>query len=152
MTEPLRVVIVEDEALVLMQLEMLLGAAGHIVVGTAMSADEAIDLIRETRPELVFLDLQLNDGSSGLDVARAISEIGNTTIVFLTANARKLDDDMEGAAAVIAKPFNKNMLEGSISYLEECVHRPPPLQTLPRGMRLSPAYLARLDGMRATLQ
>ena len=149
MIEPLRVLIVEDEALVLMQLEMLLEDAGHVVVGTAMSADEAIVLVDETKPELVFLDMQLKDGSSGLDVARAVREVGGITVVFLTANARKLNDDMEGAAAVIAKPFNETVLEGSISYLEECVRRPPPLQDLPMGMRLAPAYLARLEGLRA---
>lgn len=148
MTEPLRVLLVEDEALVLMQLEMMMEDAGHVVVGTAMEADEAIELIRETQPELVFLDMQLKGGTSGMDVARAIRDWDDITVVFLTANARKLDDDMEGAAAVIAKPFNEIALEGSISFLEECVRRPPPSRDLPAGMRLAPAYLARLEGFR----
>ena len=148
-TEPLRVLIVEDEALVLMQLETLLEDKGHIVVGTAMSAEEAIPLIHELRPELVLLDVHLRDGSSGLDVARAVRDQDNVTVVFLTANMRKLADDMDGAAAAIAKPFNERMLEGSIAYLEECVHRPPPLLELPLGMRLAPSYLARMDSLRS---
>ena len=151
MTEPLRVLIVEDEAVVLMQLEMLLEDAGHTVVGTAMTADEAIPLIHETRPELVFLDMQLKDGSSGLDVARTLRDQDDVTVVFLTANALKLSDDMEGAAGVIAKPFNEAALESSIAYLEECVHRPPPRRERPIGMRLAPGYLARLGGIRAAL-
>ena len=73
------------------------------------------------------------------------------TVVFLTANARTLADHMEGAAAVIAKPFSEKALEGSIAYLEECVHRPPPVLDLPLGLRLAPAYQARLDRMRASI-
>ena len=150
MSEPLRVLIVENEAVLMMQLEALLEDVGHIVVGTAMSADEAVPLVHELRPELVLLDLQLRDGQSGLDVARAARELDDVTVVFLTANARRLADDLEGAIAVIAKPFSEKMLEGSIAYLEECVHRPPPLLDLPLGMRLASSYSARLDGMRAS--
>lgn len=151
MTDPLRVCIVEDEAVVLMQLEMLIEDAGHTIVGTAMTAGEAIILIRETRPELVLLDVQLKDGSSGIDVARAVRHQDGLTVVFLTANVLRLTDDMEGAAGAIAKPFNEATLEGSIAYLEECVHRPPPLLDLPSSIRLAPAYLARLDGLRAVI-
>ena len=149
-TEPLRILIVEDEAVVLMQLEALLEDVGHLVVGTAMSAEEAVPLIGELRPELVLLDVQLQDGSSGLEVARAVRD-QEVTIVFITANARMLGHDLEGAAAVINKPFNEKALEGSIAYLEECVHRPPPTLSLPLGMRLAPAYMARLDNMRAPM-
>ena len=147
MTEPLRILIVENEAITLMQLEALLEEVGHTVVGSAMTADEAIDLIEERRPELVLLDLQLQDGSSGLDVARAMRAQTGVTIVFLTANARKLADDLEGAAAVISKPFSEATIECSIAYLEECMHRPPPKSELPVGMRLGSAFSAHLEGM-----
>ena len=149
MIEPLRVLIAEDEAVVLMQLEELLEDTGHEIVGTAMTAEEAIALTRERHPELLLLDVHLKDGSSGLDVARAVRDIADVTVVFLTANVRKLSDDMDGAAAAIAKPFNEAALASSIAYLEECVHRPPPLLDLPVGMSLAPAYLARMDGLRA---
>ena len=150
MSEPLRVLIVENEAVLMMQLEALLEDVGHIVVGTAMSADEAVPLVHELRPELVLLDLQLKDGQSGLDVARAARGLDDVSVVFLTANARKLSDDLEGAVAVIAKPFSEKMLEGSIAYLEECVHRPPPSLDLPLGMRLASSFSARLDEMRVS--
>ncbi len=147
--KPLRVLIVEDEAVQLMQLEAALEAAGHAVVGTAMSAEEALPMIAELRPELILLDLHLRDGSSGLDVARAARN-DDVTVVFLTANVRKLINDMEGAAAVIAKPFSARTLESAMSYLAECVHRLSPSMQLPIGMCLAPAYLARLEAMRAT--
>ena len=66
------------------------------------------------------------------------------TILFVTANAQQLDDDMEGAVGVIAKPYSVALMEGSLAYLEECVRRPPPVLLQPAGLRLAPAYLARL--------
>ena len=142
MTEPLRIFVVENEAITLMYLEDMIETIGHIVVGSAMSAEEAIPLIQETRPEVVLLDIQLRDGSSGLDVAKAIRDQEWVKTVFLTANARTLAEDLEGAAAVIAKPVSLNMLACSIAYLEECVHRPPPTLERPHGMQLAPAFLA----------
>ncbi|WP_267427031.1 response regulator [Methylobacterium sp. GC_Met_2] len=59
MTAPMRVLLVEDEALVLMQMEALVQDAGHEVVGSAMRQDEAIHLAQALRPDIVFLDLVL---------------------------------------------------------------------------------------------
>lgn len=148
MTEPLRVLIVEDEAIILMQLQLLVEEAGHNVVGTAMSAREAIPLIDTRKPEVVLLDLQLQDGSSGFDVARAARRHDDVLTVFLTANFLKVSNQMEGAMAVIAKPFNDSTIECSMAYLEECAHRPPPMLDLPNGMHLSPEYAARYANMR----
>lgn len=149
MTEPLRILVVEDEALILMQIEMMLEEAGHCVVGTAMTAREAIALVHETRPELVLIDLRLGDGSSGVDVAHAVRELGGITAAFMTANARALSEDMAGATAVIAKPFTGTVLEESLAYLLDCVRRPPPAELVPPGMRVAPAWLASFARMRA---
>ena len=140
MSEPLRIFVVENEAITLMYLEDVLQTNGHIVVGSAMSAEEAIPLIKESRPEVVLLDLKLRDGSSGLAVAKALRGQDWVKAVFLTANAGELADDLEGAAAVIAKPVSQKTLASSIAYLEECVHRPPPKQQLPHGMQLAPSF------------
>ncbi|MET0258969.1 MAG: response regulator [Methylobacterium sp.] len=142
MSEPLRVLLVEDEALILMQLEMLLEDAGHVIVGTAMTAEDGVALVHETRPELVLVDLRLGDGSSGLDVARAVRAINGITAVFITANSRQLSDDFEGAAAVITKPFSGGIMEETLAFLEECVRRPPPALAVPHGMILAPAFRA----------
>ena len=55
---------------------------------------------------------------------------------------------MEGATAVIVKPFSQATLEDALAYLEACVRRPPPSQPVPNGMRISPECLARFDAMR----
>ncbi|MCJ2050069.1 response regulator [Methylobacterium sp. J-070] len=148
MSEPLRILVVEDEAPILMQIEMMLEDAGHCVVGTAVTASEAIALIPAVRPELVLIDLRLGDGSSGIDVAHAVRDLGGITAAFMTANARALSDDMEGATAVIAKPFSGKVLEASLAYLEDCVRRPPPVEQVPQGMRVAPNWLASFAEMR----
>jgi DNA-binding response OmpR family regulator len=134
--------LVEDEALILLQLEMLLEDAGHVVVGTATNAADGAVLLRETRPELAFVDLRLADGSSGLDVIRAAEAIGGVTCVFITANSRQLTGDLEGAAAVIAKPFSGSSLEDTLAFLEQALRRPPPERSVPHGMVLAPAARA----------
>ena len=142
MADPLRVLLVEDEALILMQMEMLVEDAGHVVVGTAMRSDEAIHLARDLRPDIAFVDLSLCDGDSGLDVAHALREAASPMIVFVTANPLKLGDDLAGAAGVIAKPFTRSVVAGGMTYLEECLRRPPPASPLPQGMRMAPEFLA----------
>ena len=149
MSEPLRIFVVEDEALILMQIEMMLEEAGHRVVGTAMTAGEAIAAIHETLPELVLIDLRLGDGSSGVDVAHAVRALGGIAAAFMTANARQLSDEMEGAVAVIAKPFTGTILEASLAYLADCVRRPPPAERVPHGLRVASGYLASFAEMRA---
>lgn len=90
MSEPLRILIAEDEALILMQLEFLIEDAGHQVVGTAATAEEAIRVARATRPDVVFVDLQLRGGSSGIDIVKALRDDGTMVLVFVTANAQHL--------------------------------------------------------------
>jgi two-component system, response regulator PdtaR len=142
-TDPLRVLIVEDEALILMQLEALVEDAGHVVAGTAMRVSEAIDLASAVRPDLALVDLSLCDGGSGLDVARALKQVDGLMVVFITANPLRLGADLDGAAGVIGKPFTRAVVAGGIAYLEECVRRPPPVGTLPVGMRMAEPYLPR---------
>ena len=119
MSEPLRVLIAEDEALILMQLEFLVEDAGHVVLGSAATAAEAIGIAREVRPDLVFVDLQLRGGSSGIDIVRALRDDAAMILVFVTANAQHLPEGFEGAAGVIAKPFTedtfKEHLDGVIA-------------------------------------
>ena len=138
---PLRILLVEDDALILMQMEALVEDAGHVIIGTAMRSEEAIDLALELRPDVALIDLNLCDGGSGLDVAEALREMADVLVVFVTANPLRLGDDFAGAAGVIAKPFTRSVIAGGMTYLEECVRHPPPSSPLPPGMRMAAAFL-----------
>ena len=147
MTEPLRILIVEDEAILLMQLEAMFEDEGHTVVGTAMSSAEAIELASRTQPDIAIVDIHLLDGSSGIEVARHLRTSGETLVVFVTANAKKVPEDYEGAVGLISKPYSQAGMTAAIKYLDECLRRPPPDRELPQEFKLAPAYLEHLQDL-----
>jgi DNA-binding response OmpR family regulator len=140
MTEPLKVLIVEDEALLAMELESLVEEAGHNVLGWATSLAEAKAMVDSTDADIAFVDIHLTDGPTGVDVAEYISRKRNSMVVFMTANPKRIPDHFAGAIGVIAKPYTMNGLTSALRYLQEGVRRPPPVSGLPAGFTLSPAF------------
>jgi DNA-binding response OmpR family regulator len=140
MNDPLRVLIVEDEALLAMELELLIEETGHSVAGWATSSTEARDLVDTVPADIAFVDVHLLDGPTGIDVANYIAETRASMVVFLTANPKRLPDNLAGAVGVIAKPYTLNGLTAALQYLQEGVRRPPPVSALPVGFTLSPRY------------
>lgn len=144
--EPLRVLIVEDEALLAMELEGLVEDAGHMVVGWATSSGEARDLVDTTDADIAFVDVHLTDGPTGVSVAEYIAEKRCSMVVFLSANPARIPDNFAGAIGVIAKPYTMNGLMAALRYLQEGVRAPPPVSALPVGFTLSPRF--KTDWMR----
>lgn len=140
MNEPLNVLIVEDEALLAMELEGLVEEAGHKVVGWATSSDEACTIVDQADADLAFVDIHLNDGPTGVRVADYIRERHGSMVVFMTANPKRIPEHFAGAIGVMAKPYTMNGLLTALRYLYEGVRRPPPTTTLPAGFTLSPTY------------
>lgn len=138
--EPLKVLIVEDEALLFMELESLVQDAGHSVVGWATSSAEARRLVDTLDADIAFVDVHLTDGATGVAVARYIEERKSSMVVFMTANPRRLPENFAGAVGVIAKPYTMNGLIAALRYLQEGVREPPPVSVLPVGFTLSPDY------------
>jgi DNA-binding response OmpR family regulator len=108
----LRIAIIEDEALVALEMEDHLKDAGHEVVGIADTLKDAIRLIEDTAPDLALVDIQLAEGSSGLDVAQELNARG-VPCVFATGNCpgRERDD----ALGCLHKPFNQIQLLGAVN-------------------------------------
>jgi DNA-binding response OmpR family regulator len=138
--DPLRVLIVEDEALLAMELEGLVEDAGHEVVGWATSSKRARELVDTVEADLAFVDMHLADGPTGADVAAYIQKQKSSMVVFLTANPRRVPEDFVGAVGVIAKPYTMNGLMAALRYLQEGVRTPPPASEQPVGFTLSPMY------------
>lgn len=138
--EPLKVLIVEDEALLALELEGLLEDAGHKVVGWATSSEEARAMIDTVDADLAFVDIHLNDGPTGVGLAEYIVSRKGSTVVFLTANPKRIPTNFSGAVGVIAKPYTMNGLTAALRYLHEGVRRPPPVSALPVGFTLAPAF------------
>jgi len=112
MAEPTRVVIAEDEAIIRLDLKELLEEEGYEVVGETGRGDEAVELVRQLRPDLVILDIKM-PGADGLSAARYISRDRLAAIVILTAfSQRDLVEQATdaGAYAYLTKPFQKSDL------------------------------------------
>lgn len=140
---PLDVLIVEDEVLLAVELGFLVRETGLRDVGHAMCAAEAADLARSLTPDLALVDVHLQDGPTGVDVARLIAEDCGGVVLFMTANVKRLPDDFAGACGVIGKPYSDNAVKMALLYLQSCLRHgrapgPPPL-----GLTLSPAFRAR---------
>ncbi|KQP67289.1 response regulator [Methylobacterium sp. Leaf112] len=116
----LRILVVEDEVLIALELECLLEDLGHVTVGVAGSSQEAIALGLSTHPDVALVDIHLIDGPTGVAVARALSADPRTTVVFMTANAKRIPDDFAGAVGVIAKPYSERVVAGALRYVAEC--------------------------------
>ena len=101
---PLRILVVEDEVLIALELECLLEDLGHVSVGVAGNAADAVSLGRSTAPDLALVDIHLVDGPTGVEVARQLSADPRITVVFMTANAKRIPPDFAGALGVIVKP------------------------------------------------
>jgi CheY-like chemotaxis protein len=115
--KPLRILIVEDEFLIALELENLLQDAGHDVVGIAASSSEAIALGKQFAPDLAFVDIHLADGLTGIDVARTLSDEQHVTVLFMTANAKRIPEDFAGACGVIAKPYTERGVKEALAYV-----------------------------------
>jgi CheY-like chemotaxis protein len=139
---PLRVLIVEDEALPAMLLQGYLEDAGHQVVGWATTAEEALRMFGDTQPDLAFVDLHLADGVTGVTVAQAIRQ-SNRPVVFVTANSRMLPDDYAGAIGCIGKPYSMHGIQHALKYLEQGLRNPPPKCARPSSLSLAPIYASR---------
>lgn len=139
MAAPLQVLVVEDEAILAMDIEATVEETGHMVMATASSLQEVQALETDQTPDVILLDMQLADASTGLDVcAYAIEHWPGTTIVFLTANPSKIPEDFSGARGVISKPFSRNGLISAINFISEAVVEPPPVSPKPPSLSLAP--------------
>ncbi len=110
------VLIIEDEPLISMQLEDLVTSLGHEVCGTAATRTQALAVVAEKRPGLVLADIQLADGSSGLDAVDDILAIDSVPVIFITAYPeRLLTGDRPEPTYLVTKPFQEATVRTAIS-------------------------------------
>jgi CheY-like chemotaxis protein len=110
------VLIIEDEPLIAMQLEDLVAGLGHTISGTAATRTQAREAVAETMPGLVLADIQLADGSSGLDAVDDILSLGSVPVIFITAYPeRLLTGDRPEPTYLVTKPFQEATVRAAIS-------------------------------------
>ena len=111
-----RILIIEDEPIIALDIMTTVERAGHTVTGIAATHKEAVALARERPPELILADIQLADDSSGLDAVREILGGSSVPVIFITAfPERLLTGERPEPTFLITKPFDVDTLHVSIS-------------------------------------
>ncbi|HEV2560359.1 MAG TPA: response regulator [Microvirga sp.] len=110
------ILIIEDEPLIAMDLEALVEGLGHNVTGVARTRTEAVKLAAQKRPGLILADIQLADGSSGLDAVNDLLKAFEVPVIFITAYPERfLTGERPEPAFLIAKPFQPANVSAVIS-------------------------------------
>lgn len=110
------VLIIEDETFIAMDIEELVESLGHNVIGVARTHGEALALAKKKRPGLILADIQLADGSSGLDAVNELLGSLEVPVIFITAfPERFLTGRRPEPAFLIAKPFQLAVVSAVVS-------------------------------------
>ena len=133
----LKVLIVEDQALLALDLEMVVGDAGCRIVGAAMDQPGALAIAAHDPPDIALVDINLLDGQTGPLIARHLVDTYGTAVVFLTANLEQIPEGFAGALGAVSKPFDEQTIRAVVAFarrfiLTRTVSDPP------RRFRLTP--------------
>ncbi len=110
------VLIIEDEPIIALDLESMVRDLGHEVTGVARTHREAVEMVKARPPGLVLADIQLADGSSGLDAVNEILATLETPVIFITAfPERLLTGEKPEPAFLVTKPFRPETVKATIS-------------------------------------
>lgn len=120
-----RVLIVEDEIFVALELESLLEELGHQVVGIAADSRSALELAGRSA-DIAMVDLNLRDGPTGASLGKRLAEEFGIKVVFQTANPTQLGTGVPGTIGVLSKPYDADLLEDAMEFISGGLPEAPP--------------------------
>ena len=129
-----RILIIEDEALVAMELRFVLEDLGHEVVGTVADAAAARRIVRETEVDLALVDIHLSDGPTGVALGRELGQELGVSVLFMTANPGMVREGVAGTIGVLSKPTEERAVQTAVDYAlrrragAPVLYAPPELQ------------------------
>lgn len=130
-----RILIVEDEALVAMELRLVLEDLDYIVVGTAPDARTARALATRGGVELALVDIHLRDGATGVALGQELGQAFGVTVLYMTANPGMVGHGVPGTMGVLTKPTDEAALRDSVEYALGRRHGEP-ARVVPPGLQL----------------
>jgi two-component system, response regulator PdtaR len=119
-----RVLVVEDEILVAMEIENIVEDMGYLPIGVAQDSKRARELAKDA--EVAFVDLNLIDGPTGIELGRELAHKG-VTVLYMTANPAQLGDGVPGPIGVLPKPVNDTELQQAVKYCVALRQRSEPV-------------------------
>ena len=109
-----KILVVEDEIFVAIEIEYAIRELGHEPVGIAAERASALDLGKGA--DIALVDLNLRDGATGVEIGRDLANRHDVTVLFMTANPSQLGNGVPGTLGVIAKPVADSELRAAIRY------------------------------------
>ncbi|WP_125256412.1 response regulator [Brevundimonas fluminis] len=123
-----RILIIEDEALVALELRFVLEDLGHDVVGVAADSRQAEDIIRTSDVDLALVDIHLSDGPTGIELGRHLGQDHRVAVLFMTANPGMVRNGVAGTIGVLSKPTDERAVRTAVDYaLGKRAGTPPPM-------------------------
>lgn len=126
-----RILIVEDESLVAMELEATLDDMGHQGVGIAADSGTALRLV-EKAPEIALVDINLRDGPTGIALGARLSQDFGLNVLYVTVNPKSLGDGVPGTIGVLPKPYTAEDGEAALNLVTKSGQAPAPMKVFAR--------------------
>jgi two-component system, response regulator PdtaR len=128
-----KVLIVEDEILVALNLQQAIDAIGYETVGVAPDSETAFEMA-EARPDIAFVDINLRDGETGPEIGARLARDYGACVLFVTANPAQVANGIAGTVGFLNKPFDEDTIASTLDFLAR--HRAGITPTPPPHVRL----------------
>ena len=110
----MRTLIVEDEAVIRLNIKMILSKINCETIGETSNGEDAVALAKELKPDVICMDIKLHGKMNGIEAAEKISEFSETPFLFMSAfnhDDNKIDRDKIKKSAFLVKPIQKRQIE-----------------------------------------
>lgn len=128
-----KILIVEDEFLVALNLRRSLSVLGFETLGIAPDASTALQLATE-KPYIALVDVNLRDGATGPDIGYKLANEYGAVVLFLTANPAQLGDGVKGTVGCLCKPVDHEEVQMALDFLAN--YQDNPGATPPSALRI----------------
>jgi CheY-like chemotaxis protein len=133
----MRILVVEDDAIIALSAAAVLEEAGHDVIGPALGVEHALALAREHGPDLALVDINLAGGDEGIDLARQLQRELGVRSLFVSGQIATARSNRDAALGLLKKPYDPAALAGALPAAEAVLQgRTPPPPPVPRALEL----------------
>ncbi len=114
----MRILLVDDDQLIRFVHQMFIERAGHEVVGVAEEETQAVRMALELKPDVVIMDIRLEDGTNGISAMQTIQETLNIPAIYISGNSDNKTMDEAGKTnmkAFLVKPVTQDEIAKAIA-------------------------------------
>lgn len=133
--EIMLILLVEDEPISAWSTTCELEQAGHLVIGPAATSDDALRLAHKFHPDLALVDIDLQQGGEGVELARELRDM-DIASVFVSAQSGVAVENSELALGLIGKPYNPADMPRSVEVIDAVMHGVEPPTPSPSSLHL----------------